>query len=140
VGAEWDLRKITPLGQQVTFTAYSRADAYHTDDIEDTVTTAIYRGTKGWQGRGIIAGAVDIRWPFVGSFLGGTQQIDAARPVRRIAVRPRISPSPTRIPARSISTTATSSPSIASPVMIGGRMAAASPMARNGIISVPGWR
>lgn len=74
VGAEWDLRKITPWGQLVTFTAYSRADVYHTDDIEDTAT-AIYRGTQGWQGRGIVAGALDIRWPFVGSFLGGSQQL-----------------------------------------------------------------
>ncbi|QJU58638.1 LPS-assembly protein LptD [Sphingomonas sp. AP4-R1] len=73
-GAEWDLRKITPLGQQVTFTAYTRADVYHTDQIDKT-STVVYRGTQGWQGRGIVAGAVDVRWPFIGNFLGGTQQI-----------------------------------------------------------------
>jgi LPS-assembly protein len=73
-GLRWDLRKLTPLGQEVTFTAYSRADIYHTDNGLDTVTPS-YRGVDGWHGRGIAALAVDMRWPFIGEFLGGTQQI-----------------------------------------------------------------
>src|SRR3546814_20538621 len=32
-GAQWDLRKITPWGQEVTFTGYLRGDLYHTDEI-----------------------------------------------------------------------------------------------------------
>jgi LPS-assembly protein len=70
----WDLAKLTPWGQQVTFTAYSRADAYHTSDTSAT-DTALYRGTAGWQGRGIAAAVVDVRWPFVGELFGGAQQI-----------------------------------------------------------------
>ena len=73
-GLRWDLRKLTPLGQEVTFTAFSRADAYHTDNSIETAT-AVYRGTDGWHGRGIAALAVDVRWPFIGSLWGGTQQI-----------------------------------------------------------------
>lgn len=73
-GARWDLRRYTPLGQEVTFTAYSRIDAYHTDEIASTAT-AIYRGTRGWSSRGIAAFAADMRWPFIGGFLGGTQRI-----------------------------------------------------------------
>ena len=73
-GLRWDLRKLTPLGQQVTFTAYSRADLYHTDNGLDTAT-AVYRGVDGWHTRGIAALAVDVRWPFIGELFGGTQQI-----------------------------------------------------------------
>ena len=73
-GARWDLRKLTRFGQEVTFTAYTRADLYHTDHVEDT-PTLVYRGTEGWQGRGIAAAAVDVRWPFVGTLFGGTQQL-----------------------------------------------------------------
>ena len=73
-GLRWDLRTLTPLGQEVTFTAYGRADIYHTDDSADT-TTEIYRGIDGWHGRGIGALAADMRWPFVGELFGGVQQI-----------------------------------------------------------------
>jgi LPS-assembly protein len=73
-GAEWDLRKITGMGQLVTFTAYTRADIYHSDE-NDKTPTLIYRGTEGWEGRGIVAGAVDVRWPFIGTLFGGTQQL-----------------------------------------------------------------
>ena len=73
-GARWDLRRYTPFGQEVTLTAYTRADIYHTDDIASTLTP-IYRGHEGWQGRGIAAIAADMRWPFVGEFFGGTQRI-----------------------------------------------------------------
>jgi LPS-assembly protein len=73
-GIRWDLRRYTPLGQEVTFTAYGRGDIYHTDDVLSTAT-ASYRGNPGWTGRGVAALAVDVRWPFVGAFLGGTQRL-----------------------------------------------------------------
>ena len=73
-GARWDLRRLTPLGQEVTFTAYLRADGYHTDDVTAT-STLVYQGLAGWQYRGIAALAADMRWPFVGELFGGTQQI-----------------------------------------------------------------
>ena len=73
-GVRWDLRRLTPLGQEITFTAYGRADGYHTDDTLST-TTARYRGLPGWHGRMIGALAVDARWPLIGTFAGGTQQI-----------------------------------------------------------------
>jgi LPS-assembly protein len=73
-GLRWDLRKLTPLGQEVTFTAYGRADLYHTDDTAATATT-LYQGVNGWHTRGIAALAADMRWPFVGELFGGTQQI-----------------------------------------------------------------
>ena len=82
----WDLRRVTTLGQEVTFTAYARADAYNTND---TLTTAVtsYRGTEGFQGRAIGSLAVDVRWPFVGSFLGGTQRLS---PRVQIVASPKI--------------------------------------------------
>ncbi len=72
--AEWTLRKLTTLGQELSLTAYARGDVYHSSDnaLADTVS---YSGLPGWQGRGIAALAADMRWPFVGSFLGGTQRI-----------------------------------------------------------------
>ena len=74
VGARWDLRRLTPLGQEITLTAYTRADAYHTDNAASTITQ-VYRGTEGWQYRGIAALALDVRWPLIGAFAGGTQQL-----------------------------------------------------------------
>ena len=73
-GLRWDLRRYTPLGQEVTLTAYSRSDVYHTDDVARTVT-ASYRGRPGWTWRGVAALAADVRWPFVGDFLGGNQRL-----------------------------------------------------------------
>ena len=73
-GLRWDLRTLTGLGQEVTFTAYGRADLYHTDNSAATATQ-IYRGIDGWHSRGIAALATDMRWPFVGELLGGVQQI-----------------------------------------------------------------
>ncbi len=73
-GARWDLRRVTPLGQEVTFTAYGRADAYHTSESRRTAV-AIYRGEPGFQFRAIGALATDIRWPLVGPLFGGTQRI-----------------------------------------------------------------
>lgn len=71
-GARWDLRGYTPFGQELTLTAYSRLDAYHTSDIANTVTPS-YRGDHGWSTRAIGALAADMRWPLVGGLLGGTQ-------------------------------------------------------------------
>jgi len=70
----WDLRKITRMGQELTLTAFGRADAYHTDEAEET-TVDIYRGKNGWQFRGIGALAADLKWPLVGELWGGTQRL-----------------------------------------------------------------
>ncbi|HET8611320.1 MAG TPA: LPS assembly protein LptD [Sphingomonas sp.] len=89
--AEWDKRLLTPMGQQITFTALGRADVYHSDQNSLT-STAIYQGEPGWQGRLIGAGAADVQWPFVGSFLGGTQtitprvQLVGSAPTRNLAI------------------------------------------------------
>lgn len=91
VGAQWDLRRYTPLGQEVTFTAYGRGDIYHTDQVGSTATV-VYRGDKGWTGRGIGALAADVKWPFVGAFFAGSQritprvQIVASPPVRNMDI------------------------------------------------------
>ncbi len=70
---EWDLRKLTRWGQEVTFTAFARGDLYNTGDVAATDVLA-YRGIEGFHTRAIGALAVDIKWPFVGNFLGGTQR------------------------------------------------------------------
>ena len=70
--AQWDLRRITPWGQEVTLTALARGDVYHTDEVLDTVTPS-YRGEEGWEVRGVATAALDIKWPLIGSFLGGSQ-------------------------------------------------------------------
>lgn len=72
--AQWDLRRITTMGQEVSLTALVRGDAYHSDENADTLT-AIYRGEEGWQFRGISAVAASVRWPFIGEAFGGIQQI-----------------------------------------------------------------
>ena len=72
--AEWDLRRLTPWGQQVTLTAFGRGDVYHTDDAEST-PVPIYRGENGWHTRAIGALAADIQWPFVGPLFGGVQRL-----------------------------------------------------------------
>ncbi len=70
----WDLRRLTPWGQELGLTAYGRADVYHTDEVEQTAV-AIYRGTEGWHGRAIGALAADVKWPFIGPFMGGIQRL-----------------------------------------------------------------
>ncbi|MFC0588138.1 LPS-assembly protein LptD [Novosphingobium aquiterrae] len=70
--ARWDMRKLTPWGQEVTFTALARGDVYHTDETGLT-STAIYRGNPGWEARGIATAAMDVKWPLTGAFLGGNQ-------------------------------------------------------------------
>ena len=89
--AQWDLRRITSLGQEVTLTALARGDVYHSD--ENALTpTVIYRGNPGWQTRAVATLALDIKWPLVGSFLGGTQvltprfQIVASPTLRNLEV------------------------------------------------------
>ena len=70
----WDLRRLTPWGQEVTLTAYGRGDVYHTDDAEST-PIPIYSGTNGWHTRAIGALAADVQWPFIGPLLGGIQRL-----------------------------------------------------------------
>ena len=86
VAARWDLTRYTPLGQEVTFTAYARADAYNAHDTIDTAVLS-YRGNEGFTPRGIAAAAVDIRWPFVGAIGRGTQRIS---PRVQLVVSPKI--------------------------------------------------
>ena len=70
----WDLRKLTPWGQELTFTAYGRGDVYHTDEAQDT-SVSIYSGTNGWHARAIGALAADVQWPFIGPLFGGIQRL-----------------------------------------------------------------
>ncbi|WP_233503576.1 LPS-assembly protein LptD [Sphingomonas psychrotolerans] len=84
--ARWDLRKLTNWGQEVTFTAYARADAYNTNDTLST-TVASYRGDEGFRFRGIAAAAVDVKWPLVGELFGGSQRIT---PRVQIVAAPRL--------------------------------------------------
>jgi LPS-assembly protein len=72
--ARWDRRWITGMGQELTVTAFGRADAYHSDEAEET-SVDIYRGKNGWQFRGIGALAADLKWPLVGALWGGTQRL-----------------------------------------------------------------
>ncbi|ALR22466.1 organic solvent tolerance protein [Sphingobium baderi] len=71
---EWNLRKLTGMGQEVSFTTYLRGDVYHSSDnlLTDTIS---YRGDPGWKARGIAAAAIDVRWPFMGEAFGGVQRI-----------------------------------------------------------------
>jgi LPS-assembly protein len=72
--AEWDLRRLTPWGQELTLTAYARGDVYHTDDAESTAVPS-YAGTHGWHSRAIGALAADVKWPFIGPLFGGVQRL-----------------------------------------------------------------
>jgi LPS-assembly protein len=84
--AKWDLRKLTAFGHEITLTGYARADAYNAKDTLQT-TVASYRGKEGFSFRGIGAAALDVKWPLVGSFLGGTQRIT---PRLQVVAAPRI--------------------------------------------------
>ncbi|AUW58871.1 LPS-assembly protein LptD [Sphingobium sp. SCG-1] len=86
VGAQWNLRKLTGLGQEVTFTGYLRGDVYHSDQNNLTQTVS-YRSNSGWETRGIAAAAVDVRWPFIGEAFGGTQRIT---PRVQVVAAPRL--------------------------------------------------
>lgn len=70
--AEWSLRRLTTWGQEVTFTSLVRGDVYHSDENGLTLTE-LYRGEEGWKTRGIVTGAVDVKWPLLGQVFGGTQ-------------------------------------------------------------------
>jgi LPS-assembly protein len=72
--ARWDLRRLTRMGQELTFTTYVRGDAYHSDEAEETLVD-FYRGRNGWNTRGIAALAADLKWPLVGGLWGGTQRL-----------------------------------------------------------------
>lgn len=72
--AQWTLRHLTAMGQELSLTGYARGDVYHSSD-NDLVDYAAYSGQGGWQARGIAAVAADVRWPFIGSFMGGIQRI-----------------------------------------------------------------
>ncbi len=85
-GLRWDLRKLTPMGQEVTFTAYARGDVYDAQNIADDPVPS-YRGVEGIQGRAIGSLSVDVQWPLVGAFWGGTQRIT---PRFQIVASPRI--------------------------------------------------
>lgn len=84
--AQWDLRRVTTLGQEVTLTAYARGDIYNSNDNLLTAVAA-YRGEEGVQTRAIGAVAIDVKWPFIGEFLGGTQRLT---PRFQIVAAPRI--------------------------------------------------
>lgn len=89
--AQWNLSRLTGLGQIVTVTGLVRGDVYHSSD-NDLTATAIYRGNPGWEARAITVGALDMRWPLVGEAFGGTQvltprvQLVATPPIRNLAV------------------------------------------------------
>ena len=85
--ARWDLRRITPLGQEIQLTAFGRGDIYHTSASGQTLTT-IYRGQDGWHSRIIGAAALEVRWPFVGAAFGGTQRLT---PKVQIVASPKVS-------------------------------------------------
>jgi len=72
--AQWDLRRVSSWGQEVTLTGLVRGDVYHSSGNLLT-ETEFYRGTSGWQTRGIALGAIDVKWPLIGAFLGGTQML-----------------------------------------------------------------
>ena len=82
----WDLRRLTSMGQEVTFTAFARGDLYNTHDRLQTSVVS-YRGLEGFQTRAIGALAVDVRWPLVGAFGGGAQRVT---PRLQIVASPRI--------------------------------------------------
>lgn len=84
--ARWDLRRLTNWGQEVTLTAYARADAYNTHDTVETLVPS-YRGLEGFQFRGVGAIAADVKWPFVGELFGGTQRIT---PRLQVVAAPKI--------------------------------------------------
>ncbi|MEO6092127.1 MAG: LPS assembly protein LptD [Novosphingobium sp.] len=88
---QWELRRLTPWGQEITVTGLLRGDLYHSDE-NGLTSTVIYRGRPGWQSRAVAIGAIDVRYPLVGAAFGGTQvltprlQIVATPPIRNLAV------------------------------------------------------
>ncbi|ANI77254.1 LPS-assembly protein LptD [Sphingobium sp. EP60837] len=83
---EWNLRKLTGMGQEVNFTTYLRGDVYHSsDNLLNNIPR--YAGDPGWKARGIAAAAMDVRWPFIGEAFGGVQRI---APRVQIVAAPRL--------------------------------------------------
>lgn len=72
--ARWDLRRLTSMGQEITLTGFARGDVYNSDD-NALNEASIYSGESGWQTRGIVTAALDIKWPFIGEAFGGTQTL-----------------------------------------------------------------
>ncbi len=89
--AQWDLRRLTPFGVELSVTGLVRGDIYHSDENALT-STASYRGNPGWQSRGVATIAFDAKYPLVGSLWGGTQvltprfQVVASPTLRNLAV------------------------------------------------------
>lgn len=89
--AQWDLRRILGGGQEVTLTGLVRGDIYHSRENELTETAA-YRGNPGWETRAIALAALDVKWPFLGRALGGTQiftpraQLVATPPIHNLGI------------------------------------------------------
>lgn len=89
--ARWDLRRITRAGQELSLTALVRGDVYNSDE-NNLTATPLYRGTPGWQTRGLATAAADLKWPLLGEFLGGTQvltprlQVVASPNLRNLAI------------------------------------------------------
>ncbi len=89
--AQWDLRRLTRLGQEVTLTGLVRGDVYHSDENLLT-STEIYRGEQGWKTRGVALAALDVKWPFAGKLAGGTQvltprvQLVATPSIRNLSI------------------------------------------------------
>lgn len=88
---QWDLHRILPGGQEVTFTTLLRGDIYHSSGNSLTTNT-LYQGLPGWQARGIATAAIDMKWALVGTLFGGTQvltprvQIVATPHIRNLAI------------------------------------------------------
>ena len=72
--ALWTKNFLTGWGQQVTLSAFARGDVYNASNIAAT-SVIPYRGDSGFSSRFIGALAVDVKWPFIGEFLGGTQRL-----------------------------------------------------------------
>ncbi len=89
--AQWDWRRITGMGQEVVLSGLVRGDVYHSSD-NFLNPTPLYRGESGWQTRGIALAALDVKWPFIGPFLGGSQiltprvQLVASPPLENLAI------------------------------------------------------
>jgi LPS-assembly protein len=71
---QWERRALSTLGHDLRFTLLGRGDVYHASAVLDSPVAA-YRGSAGFNARAFGAAAIDVRWPFVGAFLGGEQRI-----------------------------------------------------------------
>lgn len=89
--AQWDYTSIGAAGEEITLTALVRGDVYHSGG-NTLVANPVYQGLPGWQARGIVTGAIDVKWPLVGTLFGGTQvltpevQLVATPHLRNLAI------------------------------------------------------